>query len=1093
MPPPIEGDSGQTNLTFTVKLSAPTTKDVSFYVETLAAGGTATPGDDYVPLAKQLVTITQGDSQVTQAVVINGDTVGEGNETFFFHVSGVTNATPGIVDAIGTILNDDTTFTIEPTKTVNEQDGTATLTVTRTGYLTGAADVSFQTIDGTAVSTGAFPDFAGGTSTVHFADGQTTQQVKIGLVDDNRHEANETFSVQLTGSTNGIIGAANTSVVTIQDNDSIPTATLSTPAAVLEKDSGTTDVTFTVTLDHANDASDIQLTYSTADVTATAGQDYNSVTNQHLTIEKGLLSKTFTVQVINDTTYDSLKTETFQVNVGPDSSVTGDPTVKFANNATHLTGTVSIIDNDVAPQVSIANASFEEGSNSNFNVTLNHASDKPVTVHYYTVNGTAVAGADYTGKTSTAPGTVTFAARRHVGDRERPRRENRQPGGRERDLQSAARRADRGHAEQDRRRRDRHHHRHQPRVRLDQRCLAHGREQRHEGRHLHRLALGHTAAPVTYNYFTGDITATAGQDYVAKSGTVTLGGPNGPQSAQIAVKVNGDLAKEGDETFKVYLSGSTAATLTTPFGTGTILDDGDTQPTISVSSAVGVEGDPTSAGGSGDTTMHFTVTASDLLTTPVTFTVKTAEILKAANVARLGTDFLQPKSATDPNQDLTLTIPASGVNDTTPPSVGFDVTIKADSVFEPTEFFNVILTNITGAQPGNVVGTGTIYDNDLYFSKQAVKWTDVDGDLVTLAVNKGNLGTAGFGFDTTSANVGTMGGRILQQLNLVSPQAGTSFAHANLSITAVQQPNAAGQLVGDGRVNVGYIRANTYDSAPTVLELKGIDLTNVTVDGDLSRINVGDLYNDAAIGVLSTYSIGVHSATTEAGSTDSTGAPVAFQGPAQSQILAGADTIKVANDISGVLTVTGGVYGRIGNLIVGGALRGTADNDSARILTTGAITKASFHDIIGGAGDSLRLADAGRHHRLARLPHRHRQHHRRHRRGERAHPLPDHRLGHYRRLADGRHDRRRLHLREQQPRERDDRRQLRERRADLRRRPRERSGNQERDRAWQREQRADQGRLHGGHRQHLHDARARWSSRPTRTRRSARCRSTARS
>jgi hypothetical protein len=223
----------------------------------------------------------------------------------------------------------------------------------------------------------------------------------------------------------------------------------------------------------------------------------------------------------------------------------------------------------------------------------------------------------------------------------------------------------------------------------------------------------------------------------------------------------------------------------------------------------------------------------------------------------------------------------------------------------------------------------------------------VDGDLVTLSVSKGSLGAVGFGFDTTSTLAGTMGGRILQQLNLATPQAGTSFAHGNLSITSAQQPNAAGALAGDGRVNVGYIRANNYDSVPTVLELTGFDLANVTVDGDLSRINIGDLFSDAAVGTLNVYSLGVKSSLTEQSPTNtSTGQPIVFA----SQIVAGMGTLKVANDVSGILAVTGGSYGRIGTISVAGALRGTAQDDSARILTTGLIGRATFGDIIGGAG-----------------------------------------------------------------------------------------------------------------------------------------------
>ncbi|HEV7401270.1 MAG TPA: Calx-beta domain-containing protein, partial [Chthoniobacteraceae bacterium] len=204
----LEGQSGTSTLTFNIQLSSDSDKDVSFMVETLAAGGTATPGVDYVAVDKHLVTIAAHTLSSQQTVTINGDTTtGEGNESFIFRISEPVNAKPAIVDAVGTILNDDATFTIAPTATVHEQDGTATISIIRTGDLTGAAEVAFSTVAGTAVSTGAFPDFVGGPGTVKFADGQASADIKITLIDNNRHEANETFSVQLNSVSNGILGA----------------------------------------------------------------------------------------------------------------------------------------------------------------------------------------------------------------------------------------------------------------------------------------------------------------------------------------------------------------------------------------------------------------------------------------------------------------------------------------------------------------------------------------------------------------------------------------------------------------------------------------------------------------------------------------------------------------------------------------------------------------------------------------------------------------------------------------------------------------------------------------------------------------------
>ncbi len=69
----------------------------------------------------------------------------------------------------------------------------------------------------------------------------------------------------------------------------------------------------------------------------------------------------------------------------------------------------TITDDDGPPGLSVDNATVTEGNsgttNANFTVSLSPASGKTVTVNYATANGTAVAPADYTAKSST---TLTF-------------------------------------------------------------------------------------------------------------------------------------------------------------------------------------------------------------------------------------------------------------------------------------------------------------------------------------------------------------------------------------------------------------------------------------------------------------------------------------------------------------------------------------------------------------------------------------------------------------------------------------------------------------------------------------------------------------
>jgi len=99
-----EGNSGTVNATFQVTLSAPSAQPVTVMFST--ADGTATSGTDYVS-SFGLVTFNAGQTSKTITVVVNGDTVAEGNETFFVNLTSATNATIADGQGVGTIVDDD--------------------------------------------------------------------------------------------------------------------------------------------------------------------------------------------------------------------------------------------------------------------------------------------------------------------------------------------------------------------------------------------------------------------------------------------------------------------------------------------------------------------------------------------------------------------------------------------------------------------------------------------------------------------------------------------------------------------------------------------------------------------------------------------------------------------------------------------------------------------------------------------------------------------------------------------------------------------------------------------------------------------------
>ena len=80
-----------------------------------------------------------------------------------------------------------------------------------------------------------------------------------------------------------------------------------------------------------------------------------------------------------------------------------------------------------------------------------------------------------------------------------------------------------------------------------------------------------SAQTVTVTFSTANGTATAGSDYIAKSGTVTFN--PGETSKPIIVLVAGDTIAEPNETFFVNLTSATNATISDGQGKGTIIND----------------------------------------------------------------------------------------------------------------------------------------------------------------------------------------------------------------------------------------------------------------------------------------------------------------------------------------------------------------------------------------------------------------------------------------------------------------------------------------------------------------------------------------
>ena len=293
-----EGNSGTSNMTFTVTLSKANSRTVTVQFQT-AAGGTATVATDYTAVAATTVTFAPGETSKTVDVPVVGDTIDESDETVFVSLATPVNSTLLDAAGVGTIQDDDTASLAVNDPSVTEGDsGTASLTFTIS--LSGASDhavtVDFQTVAGGTATAGT--DYtAVGVTPVSFAAGETSKTVVVTVNGDTIDELDETVLASLANAAGAPIGDAS-GTGTIVDNDT-SNVTIN-DVSVTEGNSGTVAATFTVTLSKQNSRT-VTVDCATANGTATAGSDYVAVTATTLTFAPGETSKTVAVTVNGDT------------------------------------------------------------------------------------------------------------------------------------------------------------------------------------------------------------------------------------------------------------------------------------------------------------------------------------------------------------------------------------------------------------------------------------------------------------------------------------------------------------------------------------------------------------------------------------------------------------------------------------------------------------------------------------------------------------------------------------------------------------------------------------------------------------------------
>jgi hypothetical protein len=295
-------------------------------------------------------------------------------------------------------------------------------------------------------------------------------------------------------------------------------------------------------------------------------------------------------------------------------------------------------------------------------------------------------------------------------------------------------------------------------------------------------------------------------------------------------------------------------------------------------------------GSTGPTAFDFIVSLSSASATDVTVDYATS-----AGSASDASDFTPAAG--------TLTIPAGMLSGT------IQVTVDGDTASESNETFNVTLSNPSAnAALGDGLAAGTILNDDANSVKaRTIKYTDPEGDLVTIAVDVGSLGAENVVFVPS----GNLGGVQLVELNL----SGSEFINASVTVTAKRGP--AG---GDGFANIGYVNAG------------GTTLRAVAINGDVGQVDA------LHVNTLTVHSLGRLGLSTQAAG-----------GSLVSNFNGGLGKLIVKGDI-----VDASVFSTadIGSVSIRGDLVGGSEDYSGTIEAAGRIGSVAIRgSLVGGDGE----------------------------------------------------------------------------------------------------------------------------------------------
>jgi len=259
-------------------------------------------------------------------------------------------------------------------------------------------DVTFkyQTNAGTAASG---KDYTPKSGTGTITSGESSIEISVPITNDILNENDENFTFTINDVTDAVESIVSGTATIKDDNDPLPIISVTDQS--YNEDVGTVNLPVNL---NTESGKTVSINYTLSDNTATHPNDYtSSIYSGSISFDPGEKDKTLSVSIIDDNIYEPGTNEYFDLQLSNLSNT----------SAGNTNASISIIDNDGMPTITVANVGEVEGTNIVFQAVLNHTANVDITFDYQIALSTGPTNAkqnDFINYSSFSTGTITIPA-----------------------------------------------------------------------------------------------------------------------------------------------------------------------------------------------------------------------------------------------------------------------------------------------------------------------------------------------------------------------------------------------------------------------------------------------------------------------------------------------------------------------------------------------------------------------------------------------------------------------------------------------------------------------------------------------------------